>query len=139
MEMCYDGALVMPSNYAVMNEDEMTYVEGGATRRSVNWIAYPIDFVSTLVGLNMSAIMGCAGGAIAKMAVKKWAVLATHKYIQRLIGGAGVTALTGAINWLSKNNTVVSLLTRCTSWGGIIGVIVDMNDGVINGYFNSPI
>lgn len=29
MEMCYDGALVMPSSYAVMNEEEMTYVEGG--------------------------------------------------------------------------------------------------------------
>ncbi len=30
MEMCSDGALVMPSNYAVMSEDEMTYVEGGS-------------------------------------------------------------------------------------------------------------
>lgn len=30
MEMCYDGVLVMPSSYAVMSEDEMTYVEGGA-------------------------------------------------------------------------------------------------------------
>jgi len=29
MEMCYEGALVMPSSYAVMNEEEMTYVEGG--------------------------------------------------------------------------------------------------------------
>lgn len=29
MEMCYDGALIMPSNYAVMDADEMTYVEGG--------------------------------------------------------------------------------------------------------------
>lgn len=29
MEMCYDGALVIPSNYAVMDEKEMTYVEGG--------------------------------------------------------------------------------------------------------------
>ena len=29
MELCYDGALVMPSNYSIMNEDEMTYVEGG--------------------------------------------------------------------------------------------------------------
>lgn len=29
MEMCYDGALVMPSSYAVMDEEEMTYVEGG--------------------------------------------------------------------------------------------------------------
>ena len=31
MEMYYDGALVMPKNYAVVNEEEMTYVEGGAT------------------------------------------------------------------------------------------------------------
>lgn len=29
MEMCYDGALVMPSSYAVMSEDAMTYVDGG--------------------------------------------------------------------------------------------------------------
>lgn len=31
MEMCYSGALVMPSSYAVMDEDEMMYLEGGAT------------------------------------------------------------------------------------------------------------
>lgn len=31
MEMCYDEALVMPSSYAVMDEEEMTYVEGGYT------------------------------------------------------------------------------------------------------------
>lgn len=29
MDMCYDGTLVMPSSYAVMDEEEMTYVEGG--------------------------------------------------------------------------------------------------------------
>lgn len=29
MEMCYDGALVMPSSCAVMCEDEMQYVDGG--------------------------------------------------------------------------------------------------------------
>lgn len=31
MEMCYDGALVMSSSYAVMDEEEMTYVEGDGT------------------------------------------------------------------------------------------------------------
>lgn len=31
MEMTYDGMLVMPSSYAVMDEEEMTYVEGGGT------------------------------------------------------------------------------------------------------------
>lgn len=29
MEMCYDATLVMPSSYAVMEKEEMTYVEGG--------------------------------------------------------------------------------------------------------------
>ncbi len=29
MEMCYDGALVMPTSYAVMDEDEMRYLKGG--------------------------------------------------------------------------------------------------------------
>lgn len=31
MEMYYDGTLVMPKNYSVMDEEEMTYVEGGGT------------------------------------------------------------------------------------------------------------
>lgn len=30
MEMCYNGALVMPSNYTVVNSEEMTYIDGGA-------------------------------------------------------------------------------------------------------------
>lgn len=29
MEMTYDGTLVMPSNFVVMNDTEMTYLEGG--------------------------------------------------------------------------------------------------------------
>lgn len=29
MDMCYNGALVMPSSYAVMDEEEMTYTDGG--------------------------------------------------------------------------------------------------------------
>ena len=50
MEMCYDGALVMPSSYVVMSEDEMTYVDGGIA--IPNWaVAGVIDTViSTLVG-----------------------------------------------------------------------------------------
>lgn len=36
MQMCYDGALVMPSSYAVMDEEEMTYVEGGGTKKYYN-------------------------------------------------------------------------------------------------------
>ena len=28
MDMCYDGTLVLPSSYAVMGEQEMSYLEG---------------------------------------------------------------------------------------------------------------
>lgn len=31
MDMCYDGALVMPSSYAMMEEEEMCYFSGGGT------------------------------------------------------------------------------------------------------------
>ena len=34
MDMSYDGTLVLPSSYAVMDEEEMSYVEGG-------WIGAP--------------------------------------------------------------------------------------------------
>ena len=30
MEMCYNGALVMPHDYTVVNDNEMEYVNGGA-------------------------------------------------------------------------------------------------------------
>ena len=37
--MCYDGALVMPSSYAVMNEEEMMYLEGGyAIQQSIMFL-----------------------------------------------------------------------------------------------------
>ncbi|MBP8689680.1 hypothetical protein KBH77_05010 [Patescibacteria group bacterium] len=29
MTMTYDGTMVMPKNFAVVTEDEMTYVDGG--------------------------------------------------------------------------------------------------------------
>ena len=36
MKGCYAGTLVMPKNYAVMNEAEMTYVEGGDAEVSMS-------------------------------------------------------------------------------------------------------
>lgn len=41
MEMTYDGMLVMPSSYAVMDEEEMTYAEGG-WRIDVKWWGYNV-------------------------------------------------------------------------------------------------
>ncbi len=31
MDMCYDGALVLPSSYAVMDEEEMSLCRGRCT------------------------------------------------------------------------------------------------------------
>lgn len=32
MDMCYDGALVLPSSYAIMEQEEMTYFDGGTAK-----------------------------------------------------------------------------------------------------------
>ena len=54
MELCYEGALVMPSSYAVMNEEEMTYVEGGFYLNKDKCITLA-TYMSMLTGLNVTA------------------------------------------------------------------------------------
>ncbi len=77
MDMCYDGALVMPSNYAVMSEEEMTYVEGGGSitinrttiKKALASIWATISGVSTMAWLaNKSAAQ--IGAKIAGAAFK---------------------------------------------------------------------
>ena len=65
MEMCYEGALVMPSSYVVMNEDEMTYVEGGGTA-TVRGTAKNIrSRLTAVIGLSLYGTGACAAlGAI---------------------------------------------------------------------------
>ena len=54
MEMCYDGTLVMPSNYAVMDEDDMMYVDGGGT--------LTITLKKSTIQAAIGAIAGIASG-----------------------------------------------------------------------------
>lgn len=60
MEMCYDGALVMPSSYAVMDEEEMTYVEGGGTitvtikASTIKWIVATLGGAVTGYGIQVA-------------------------------------------------------------------------------------
>ena len=63
MEMCYDGVLIMPSSYAVMNDDEMTYVEGGfyikySTIRAVVLASCLNPIGATLVGIGCYKLAG---------------------------------------------------------------------------------
>lgn len=39
MDMCYSGALVMPTNYAVMDCDEVTYVTATVDYDNLVWIS----------------------------------------------------------------------------------------------------
>ena len=69
MTMTYDGTMVMPKNYAVVTEDEMTYVEGGGTLTitiTKNTICSAIGIlggVATKAGL--TAIFASASVAVA--------------------------------------------------------------------------
>ena len=65
MEMCYDGALVMPKNYAVVNEEEMTYVDGGISAK-VRWYGADIHFTSRdLQGMSYALATGSGASWIA--------------------------------------------------------------------------
>ena len=71
MELCYDGALVLPSSYAVMDEEEMTYTEGGGSRTYRGNQGWAAAVALTSAGLFLSGmgkavgvtiIRGCIGG-----------------------------------------------------------------------------
>ena len=93
MEMCYDGALVMPSSYAVMNEEEMTYVEGGATAKvgvkftiTANTLkavgAAGVGVITGLITTAVCAALGVTGvGAVAIPAVVGFATSMIMSYV----------------------------------------------------------
>lgn len=80
MEMCYNGTLVMPSSYAVMDTEEMTYTDGGlyfnksavqgivmsvcSYPSSVSVIANGIKASCVWVSVKLGAAFGAAGWAI---------------------------------------------------------------------------
>lgn len=107
MEMCYDGALVMPSNYAIMNEDEMTYLEGGALKllgtisaaqcnRMAAQVAIGASIFAVLVGC-VTVITAVANCYDVKTAV---AILGIGTGIMSIAGGAA--GLVSSYLWLAS-------------------------------------
>ncbi|RDY32639.1 hypothetical protein [Lachnotalea glycerini] len=136
MKMTYDGALVMPMGCAIMDQEEMTYVDGGKSR-STNWISIPVDVAVSVAGINASAIVGLAGAAV----MKKIALILANKELEQALKNVFSSAVVSFILGLgvtAVNNTVLSLICQCTSFGGIIGLLADCNDGKIDGKFNCP-
>ena len=67
--MSYTAALKMPSSYAVMNEEEMTYLEGGAKTLTKNQC---IDgLVAVGISTPQAAIAGALTYAVAKTLINK--------------------------------------------------------------------
>lgn len=106
MEMCYDGALVMPSNYAVMDEDEMMYVEGGSAKDWATGIACSL-IANAICALGKHAI---TSGKV-KVALKACSVAARAVW-------AGIKAAAAFI-W----NTPAALAILSATVGIAIGVV----------------
>lgn len=114
MEMCYDGALVMPSSYALMDAEEMTYVDGGALTRAqkamiiAGVVVAGIGFACALaygqVWLGLRLAKAVFGKALRAVMVKHAGVVIT------CIAGAvassfniSASATTATIKWIIKN------------------------------------
>lgn len=135
MEMCYDGALVMPNSYAVMSEDEMTYVEGGRKKIKVaTWIlSSVIDIAVTCVfgGAAASAIGWLLGKGMSK--VMQALIRGTSKWCSLLRNALG----NGMANLITSKLGIVGTAISFTSVGGAIMNLWDMFDnGCVNGYVN---
>ncbi len=118
MDMCYEGTLVMPSSYAVMNEEEMTYVEGGFTIQS-STLAKCIDIFAGVVALAVGIWSGVGLlKEIARRNAKGLLVCATRlavKYAKICIADAvisGISNLISVICNMSLGNGIVWALNR---------------------------
>lgn len=102
MELCYEGALVMPSNYVILSDDEMTYVEGGAT-------------YSGATGWAVASILAATGLAIAKFADKT--IRACIPYVTAMLA----TGPTGWMCALIVSSIGIIGLGSLVYFGGQIG------------------
>ena len=105
MEMCYDGALVMPSSYAVMDEEERMYVEGGAWSwktlgKSLKNLWNKYSFAPKALGaggITLGAIgnmiKGVATIAYAKVAAALGSIAAANWVVAAVITVVGGTAI----------------------------------------------
>lgn len=112
MEMTYDGALIMPSNYAILDEDEMAYIEGGLSWDNAKTIAVGILAV---VGA-CNTVMAAFNNAV------KWGSLVKGISEAAFVSGVAskVSATIGKITaWISQfAGIVVGVLATLVAFAG---------------------
>lgn len=113
MDMCYDGTLVMPLSYAVMDEDEMNYVEGG--------ISFTVkkDTCATISTYISSVLRVCATAlGIAALEKKLTAgIVAIGKGIKAICGSIGglIGIIIGTIAAALVTTNGVSFCVGCVT------------------------
>ena len=112
MDMCYDGALVLPSSYAVMDEEEMCYTEGGI---AVTTVATIVGTVITIYGATYAGGTVCgkrlyyAGmNTTQKWSKWKWQTRAIVIGTASRMGLAGTIA--GAVFMLGLENQLYDMM-----------------------------
>lgn len=106
MDMCYDGALVMPGSYAVMDEEEMMYVEGGV-KITKNFTASQCNRMAALACISggiVTFICGCATVVSAVASVMSCGTLtaATAIFAGIMCVAGGATAAISGYLWLAS-------------------------------------
>lgn len=123
MEMCYDGTLVMPSNFVVVSDEEMTYVEGGSTAVVYGTASNIRTRLSSLIALSLAGTadgaaigaliggpLGAAAGAILGNALfGSWRSAATsaHSTVEGIIKKYGTSKR-------CEMTTTTTLIAYCT-------------------------
>ena len=92
MDMCYDGALVLPSSYAVMDEEEMCYTEGGRV----------VTINRKTIRSAFAMVVGAVSTCISVRGIAKWVVKSAPTIARTVLGWgpmaqAGVAILAGFI------------------------------------------
>lgn len=95
MEMTYDGRLVMPTSFATMDEEEMTYVEGGFRAKS-STVAWWINVAWATVSLGF----GLYGGISKLLRYRgRTYLVQSVKYLTRSAGiSLGISAINGILS-----------------------------------------
>ena len=129
MEMCYDGALVMPSSYVTMNEEEMTYVEGG-WRFPICIISGIIDVAIAATGFGGITAFGRLTGMGLERLIKKVWTTCGKKICGML--STTISAIIGSA--ISNCGIVANAFVSATSLSGLIGLVIDATDKKIDGW-----
>lgn len=90
MEICYDGSMVMPSNYAVINNDEMEYIEGG--------YYISVDSCNAIAAIcaGASVLAGCVGDIVGIIALVDQEIISKSASIVIYAVCAAVKLFSGA-------------------------------------------